>query len=165
MKPTLQVQISTNSSPLRSLGIWTAWKKLNLDWLVSILKLCAVWFVSLGFGFRILFGRFYSGSRLKKFRFGRFYSGSRFNTFYFGSHLGSLLYLYQTFRTGELERFDGPADGGSLAKKTRRDDIEKAASDFSAESGSEAEAGPDDFCAVDRNARGVDMYLVCHFIF
>ena len=77
-----------------------------------------------------------------------------------------MLYLYQTFRTGELERFDGPADGGSLSTKTRRDDIDQAASDYSADSGSEAEAGPDDFCDVDRNARGVDMYLVrfCTFL-
>ena len=69
-----------------------------------------------------------------------------------------------------MERFDGPAAGSSLTEITRRDGVAEAAADFEADSGSESEADPDEFCAVPRHARGVDMYLVSslfpvHFTF
>ena len=62
-----------------------------------------------------------------------------------------------------MERFDGPAAGTSLTQPSRRDGVDEAAADFEAESGSESEAEPDEFCSVPRNARGVDMFLVSFF--
>ena len=73
--------------------------------------------------------------------------------------LGSMLYLYQLFRRLEMERFDGPA-GGSQRDQIHREEIDGAAAEFRAESGSESDADPDEFSSQVRNARGVDAKLV-----
>ena len=73
---------------------------------------------------------------------------------------GSLLYLYKEFRGYELGRFDGPACGTSLDVPSLRDGVDEAAADYRAESGSESEKEPDEFCSVTRHARGVDVHLV-----
>ena len=70
------------------------------------------------------------------------------------------MYLYKKFRTSELGRFDGPAVGLSYTDTDPRDGVEEAAADYRADSGSESEAEPDEFCPVTRSARGVDRYLV-----
>ena len=77
---------------------------------------------------------------------------------------GSLLYLYNLFRSFEMRRFDGPASGSSLTEPVHRDDINEAAADYETDSGSDSEADPDHYCSVPRNARGVDMKLVSSFL-
>ena len=59
-----------------------------------------------------------------------------------------------------MGRFDGPACGSSLDVPSRRDGVEQAAADYRAESGSESEKEPDEFCSVTRHARGVDVHVV-----
>ena len=70
-----------------------------------------------------------------------------------------MLYLYHLFRKSEMKRFDGPAGGGS--SKIPRDDIDSARFDYESDSGSDSDADPDHYCSLPRNARGVDMKLVC----
>ena len=58
-----------------------------------------------------------------------------------------------------MDRFDGQA-GGTQSSHIPREDLDQAAAEFRADSGSDSEAEPDHISSFTRHARGVDAKLV-----